>query len=274
MTGHPGITTADNMKLILDVCKYLRNSGFVIQPPGNPGQTTAPETMVYFRNDSGVVVPPFACIQSTGTVESGGQNYVTADKPADTSGAAGGYFFNSIAEVEVDGYGIAYAGPFVRSMKSGTTASGGKCRPTVDEWYLTVDSGGQFIMIGDDDIGTDIIRVQIPGGAGGTNRMQGRLKALRTAGNTGPDAKYTGLNIGTVEIAGAACAQSSLIGTQVDVVDHSGCVFDHPFVDLDDVWVWASEQVFASLDAGAPENTLTPCHWVADDRCCVSADVG
>lgn len=105
-------------------------------------------------------------------------------------------------------------------------------------------------------------------GAGG---IQGRLRALRTASG-GLDAPYVGLKIGSVEIFGAPCGKTDLIGTTVDVVDHSECVFDRDFTDLEDVWVWASQQVFASLDGGEGADPFTPCHWAADDRCCVVAD--
>lgn len=70
-----------------------------------------------------------------------------------------------------------------------------------------------------------------------------------------------------VEVAG--CGHASIIGTTVDVIDHSGCIFDYEFADLEDVWVWGSWGVAA--DASDPEKNA-PCHWVADNRCCVAAD--
>jgi len=104
-------------------------------------------------------------------------------------------------------------------------------------------------------------------GAGGTRKLQGTLQAL--ADGTGP---YTGKKVGTVLIVVAPCENSELIGTEVDVVDWSDCIFDLEFSELEDVWVWASEGIALSLAPGAAEGELTPCHWTADDRCCVGAD--
>lgn len=102
---------------------------------------------------------------------------------------------------------------------------------------------------------------------GGTRKLQGTLQAL--ADGTGP---YTGKKVGTVLVVVAPCDDGDLIGTEVDVVDWSDCIFDLEFAELDGVWVWASEGVAQSLDEGADPGDLTPCHWVADDRCCVGAD--
>jgi len=99
------------------------------------------------------------------------------------------------------------------------------------------------------------------------------IDSLRIAA-TGPDLPYTGLTIATVTVKGAPCERSNLIGTSVDVVDHSGCVFDYAIEDLQDVWGWATEKVFESRDPEADPGALTPCHWSADDRCCVAADMG
>ena len=104
-------------------------------------------------------------------------------------------------------------------------------------------------------------------GAGGTRKLQGTLTALEDG--TGP---YTGKKVGTVLIVVAPCDNGDLIATEVDVVDWSDCIFDLPFADLEDVWVWASEGVALSLDPEAEPGELTPCHWTADDRCCVGAD--
>lgn len=101
---------------------------------------------------------------------------------------------------------------------------------------------------------------------GGTRLIQGTLIALEDG--TGP---YTGKKVATITIEIAPCDDSGLIGTDVDVVDWSGCVFDLPFEDLEGVWVWASEGIGASQDPEAEEGDLTPCHWTANDRCCTTS---
>jgi hypothetical protein len=80
---------------------------------------------------------------------------------------------------------------------------------------------------------------------------------------TGP---YTGLTAAQVTIHGAPCGRSSLIGQSVEVIDHSGCIFDTtPLVGYTG---WASEMVFWSLDSEDDCETVTPCHWAAINRCC------
>jgi hypothetical protein len=110
-------------------------------------------------------------------------------------------------------------------------------------------------------------------GGGGGAKIQYVIDSLRTA-SSGADLPYFGLKIATVTVQVAPCEQPELIGTQVDVVDHSGCVFDLDGADLEGVWGWASQGIALSRDAGAEEGALTPCHWAADDRCCAASEIG
>lgn len=169
-----GAYTPETSRMILDVVKYLVDSGFVITRPGRGMQNHLPqESPIYVRNDSGEEMPPFACMQVTGTVEAGGQNYVTVDKPADTTGDAGEYLFNSLAPVENGKYGIAYAGPLVRVITNGSTVTcGDSWQPVVNQWYVA--TGGSLLSaVGDDDIETDVMRafIQTSGGTGDTHYL-------------------------------------------------------------------------------------------------------
>ena len=91
---------------------------------------------------------------------------------------------------------------------------------------------------------------QPPMGAGGSGGLEGTLSSLDGA-------------VGQVLVVVAPCNQRGLIGQTVAVTDHSGCVFDQPFAELDGVWVWSSKK-YTVADG---------CHWSADSRCCVPADV-
>ena len=118
-----------------------------------------------------------------------------------------------------------------------------------------------FSAVGEDDIATDVMRAfYLPTGGGGT--IEYTITSLSTA-TSGP---YDGLVIASVVIKGAPCSRSSLIGTTVNVVDHSGCIFDEE--SMSGYTGWAAEMVFWSLDAEADCETVTPCHWAATDRCC------
>lgn len=159
----------DTAKLILATVNYLRQSGFVIAQPGQDPGRIHQQSPIYVRNDSGVAIPPFACMQVTGAVDSGGQNYITVNKPADVTGAAGWFLFNGIAEIEIGGYGIGHDGPLVRMLTNGTTIScGDGWRPTIGQWYVS-PGGTIFSAVGEDDIETNVMRALITGIAGCSN---------------------------------------------------------------------------------------------------------
>lgn len=108
----------------------------------------------------------------------------------------------------------------------------------------------------------------VPAVGGGGKKIQGKLTALETR-TGGP---YAGLKVGEIEVEVAPCSDAGLLGQTIEVVDWSECVFDLPFADLDGVWVWASQGIGLSRAGGPDPNERTPCHFAADDRCCVAAD--
>ena len=130
-----------------------------------PG-TFLPPPPIYVRNVSGLAIPPYACMQAIGTEDDSdtGQNYIEVDQPADTDATAGGYLFNGPEEIGVDDDGVAQNSRVVRAIKeSGTATAGDIWQPIVSSWEIAV-GGSAFIMIGDDDIATDCVRVIYAGG--------------------------------------------------------------------------------------------------------------
>lgn len=260
----------ETAQIILDVVQYLRENGFVIKRPGRGEQFVPPDAPIYVRNDSGEEIPPFACMQTSDTVDTSGQNYVVVVKPVDDDGSSGKYLFNSIAPIEVDGYGVSYAGPLVRMLTDGSAITcGDSWQPEVGEWAVT-PGGSLFTAVGEDDIETDVMRAFVNSGGGGAATIQFTVDSVATAGSSSP---YNGKQVATVTIEVAPCSRSELIGTTAEVVDWSGCVWDLAEADLIGVWGWATECVALSLKSGDPPGTLTPCHWGADDRCCLPEDV-
>lgn len=77
-------------------------------------------------------------------------------------------------------------------------------------------------------------------------------------------------SVAEIEVVVAPCDRPELVGTIVEVTDHSGCVFDFPQEDLLGVWVWASEGTIVFSEAACADSA--DCLWCADDRCCVAAD--
>jgi hypothetical protein len=267
-----GVFSVDDATEILAVVRAIQASGLLKDlGPRNAkkGTVRTAETPIYFRNDSGEEAPAYACLQVTGTEENGEQNYCTIDKPEDTDATSGEYIFNGHFAVANGEFGTSQPGRFVRAIKaSGTSTAGERWNPVIGEWTIEQDDSGRFVMAGDDDIATDVARVFIGDGAGGAS-IEYEIVSTSTAGSSSP---YNGLKVASVTIKGAPCSRSSLIGTTVDVVDHSGCIFDLTSEQLAGVWGWASERVFPSLASGASSGTLTPCHWSADNRCCAEAD--
>lgn len=157
MESQIGAYSPETARLVYETVRYLRESGFVILPPGRGGQTVAPQTPIYVRNDSGETIPAWGCMQVTGTVEYGNQNFTKVTKPT-TSGVQ--YLFNGQQEIAASGYGIAQEGNRARAYKSsGTVTFGQLWRPTSGQWYLTQGSG-RFPVIGADDIDTDVFWVR------------------------------------------------------------------------------------------------------------------
>lgn len=264
-----GAYTPETSRMILDVVKYLVDSGFVITRPGRGKQNHLPqESPIYIRNDSGEEMPPFACMQVTGTVEAGGQNYVKVDKPVDTSGTAGEYLFNGFAAVEDGGYGIAYAGPFVRVLTDGSTITcGDSWQPVVNQWYIT--TGGSLLSaVGADDIETDVMRAFILGGSGGFTRIEFEVTAATTVSDT--NSPFDGMRKLTVTVVSPSCNEPGLHNEEVDVYEHEPLCLTGDETDLALVGRkgWAFKGVHQDMSAGASVGDLTPCHFVLDGLCC------
>lgn len=217
------------------------------------------ETPVFFRNDSGYEVPPYACLQVTGTVESGEQNYCTIDKPADTDATSGEYLFNGHFAVPDGEYGTAQSGRLVRAIKSeGESTAGDKWNPVVDDWTIEQDDSGRFVMAGDDDITTDVARVFIgSSGSGG-----GAISGVATSWGTQSGGDFAGLKYADITIIEAS--DQKLLGTSVRVYDRKGCILD---INVVDYTVWAHELWASSMDTSKPCPAAVQ-YWSADDRCC------
>jgi hypothetical protein len=200
-----------------------------------------------------------------------GLTILIADQPADTDGTAGAYIFNGPYEVATNEVGTSQKGRWARAIGDGSAATAGeRWQPVVASWTIE-PGGGPFIMAGDDQIETDVVQVFLePAGGGGGAVIEYSITSISTAAS----GDYTGLVIASVEVIGAPCDRSALIGTTLDVVDHSGCIFDLASDSLAGVIGWAFEGIYESLDAEADPGTLSPCHWAALNRCCADGEGG
>ena len=115
-------------------------------------------TPISFVNKSGATIPPYGCIQITGTEETGGRNYLEVKRPFDYAGVMGPFLVNGDREVVADDYGTAQWGPIYRIKTDGTTlAVGTRIGPNASSFE--VGKGCLFTCLGDDDIEGDVIRV-------------------------------------------------------------------------------------------------------------------
>lgn len=87
---------------------------------------------------------------------------------------------------------------------------------------------------------------------------------ISLADATDPD--FAGLKVATVKIR---VGPTNLVDEEVEVYDHSGCIFDD--VDMVGYTGWALWGRAVSLDTSkscTPTPPLTPWHWAAFNRCC------
>jgi hypothetical protein len=114
---------------------------------------------LYFRNDSGHEIPPYGCVQVTGTTEIGGQNYLLAGRPIIwTSAVVGPFFFNSPRAVPDGEYGNFQPGPIYRAISDGTSISVGvRIGPVASSFE--VGKGCLYSYLGPDDVATNCIRI-------------------------------------------------------------------------------------------------------------------
>lgn len=179
---------------ILRVMREIRASG-ILTSLGRGLPTFSPRGFEYVQNESGEEIPPFACMQMVGTAESGGQNYVEVNQPADSTGAAGGFVFNGPTAIEIGGKGVGFAGPVVRALGDGSAVSAGaRWSPEASEWAITTDGEGLFTAVGGDDIATNVIKVQTRGGegGGGGSDSKTRVAIVQTGGITARDGDTPG----------------------------------------------------------------------------------
>jgi hypothetical protein len=155
-----GALTVAQRDALLRMMNKTRDIPARTQP--NHTQAAVPH---YFKNVSGETVPAFACIQVTGTTESGGQNFLLGDKPADGNGDAGWYVFNGACAVPVGEKGVCHDGVIVRALTEGSPAAGDKVSPQADSWYVA--KGSLFPVAGPDDIKPSVYKIFVNGGGGG-----------------------------------------------------------------------------------------------------------
>ena len=157
--------------LLLEMARLFVRNGRKLATPDRRRFEPASDGPIYVTNDSGETIPPYACMQVTGTEEIGPQNYLVVDKPADATGDAGTFIFNGPKEIIDDDEGVAQRGPIIRAFKdSGTVTAGEGWAPVSGQWYVEQTDSGAFIACGDDDVEDDVLKLDVSGGGGGGDK--------------------------------------------------------------------------------------------------------
>jgi len=217
---------------------------------------------VFIRNDADETMPAYGCGQVTGTDDEGDITVVRVEKPSGTDGT---YLINSEHPIAAGKLGWAYRYGVV--IFRGTAAADvAQFRPIASSWNIE-EGEGPFTVYGSHSVIADGLIGRIGAAGGGGGIIEYKITSLTTKAS-GP---YTGLKAAEAVIHGAPCGRSELIGTTVEVIDHSNELFDE--ASMVGFTGWASEMVFLSLDDEADCDTLTPCHWAAINRVC-TADTG
>lgn len=159
-------------------------------------------------------IPPFGCMQVVGTKHIEGQNFLKVDRPFDYSeSVTSPFILNDTQPIEPSQIGMAQFGPVFRAIKdTGTFTVGTRLNPTVDSFKLS--KGPLFVYLGEDDVDTDIIKVErcetpllaIAGGSGIAANSSGQVTAKQPAsGNwTAGTITYTAWNPTGVAISSNA----------------------------------------------------------------------
>ena len=171
-----GAFTPEDARMVLDAVRFLKSQGFLRKDGNKPPQNVPPRTPRLFRNDTDETVPAYACMQVTGTYESGSQNYFTIQKPEDATAESGPYVFNHHNPVEPGEFGKCHDGVETRSLSTAPAASAGtRFAPSPGSWNVTANPEGMFVHAGPDDLGPNVARIFIYG-AGEAGRVDGTLQ--------------------------------------------------------------------------------------------------
>jgi hypothetical protein len=214
---------------------------------------------VFIKNTEDETLPAYGCVEVLGTVVIDGVSYVEVCKPTRLDAE---YLFVSQFEIEADKIGWAYRYGVVRML--GDPPSEPKRFNAIVGSYEIEEGDGPFVVFGPDVIDDDVLIGRFKDSASGSGRSIEYVIISSEIASSGP---YTGLPVATVRVYGVSCSMdTSLIGVEAEVVDHSKQLFDLP--NMAGYYGWADEKVFPSLASDAEPREMTPCHWSATNRGC------
>jgi hypothetical protein len=99
---------------------------------------------VFVKNTEAEAIPPFACMQITGTSVFGGRTVITVTKPTTLDGE---YLFNSPYQIEAGAAGWAYRFGVVVMLGVAPSEANAIYQPIVSSWEIE-EGGGPFTVFG------------------------------------------------------------------------------------------------------------------------------
>lgn len=234
-------------------------------PQRRPVEDVSPHR-VKVKNDSGEVIPAFACMRITGVDDVGGQTCIKVEKPTSTDGE---FLFNSQFAIAVPatrelGVGWAYRHGVVTMLGDEPTEPGAAFGPIVGSWEIE-EGGDKFVVFGRHDFSERALVGRFAGGSGGAQIIQFR-----------PTDVCEGIGLTcdcvTATVVTSFCGSSIQPGDEVQVWDQSRGWFQIDESLLFNSIGWAikvkvteEEQYDLPFDVG-------PCRWVVQSMDCIEQE--
>lgn len=140
-------------------------------PQRRPLDEPSPHRVFVLNSDSYEAIPPYACMEVTGTQVYAGRTVITVEKPTTLDGE---YLFNSPYQIEAGAAGWAYRFGVVVMLGAAPSAPNVSYQPIVDSWEIE-EGGGPFTVFGEFEITPESETAALIGrfavGAGGGNTM-------------------------------------------------------------------------------------------------------
>jgi len=114
---------------------------------------------IFFRNDSGVTIPPYGAVQLSGTIESGVLNYSTVERAYDYAATQSIVVFNNAFEVLDGDYGSGQVGPVFTAIHDAAITYNVGDRMGWKSSAFTLGLGAPLVFLGLDDVATNACKV-------------------------------------------------------------------------------------------------------------------
>jgi hypothetical protein len=149
---------------------------------------------IFVYNDSIEIVPAFAFMQATTTLNEDGRSYIKIKKPIDSTILRCPLLINGPTEIPVGGYGMAQNGPVYRLKCDTIPELGDRMGPKTGEWLGFL--GSMYAVIGADEVETGVFKVMFD-----TSSWLGKTKS-------------TGLGVGSQALVKVYSASGTLRTTE------------------------------------------------------------